>query len=958
MISNNARMGRALYLLKIELDNFIPREFLGHHEDQVGAVLEQILGEPRDEQKPFRNMKTQDLLAVMQASWWDVFDRALGGIEPALVREVALAHEGWANRQNFTPDATFQALTSIQRLLAAMSSPNTRELEMLKVESLESEVEAAESTVVEVVEPAAAPPPDAPVAEAVSEPSDAAVETAEPVEAEDVAEPTGLAEPYLADLVRALRETGALQEQDHLAQTTRDGIQPEYADASLLQELSPGLVSALAGAGIDRLYAHQAQALSQSLAGVNLLVEGSWAADETLTYAVPLAETLLRNPGGHALVLCSNQLLASQTVSRLENLLSPTGLSILAGVDAIPVGEVDDTDAESSEGEPSLILVTTPDVLNRDLLGSLPDRGEFLKNLKFVVIDQAREYRGYFGANVAVLLRRLAHALAALGADPGFFLAAAGCANGTELAENLTGKAFQAVSARNAPAPKRHYLFIDQREPHLPARADLADRVGRAAMACVASGRSVAIVCPTEAVAQQLYSSTLALGEERGVGQEAFSLNREGAPDSGSSGAAEAVFFAVTGAASFSGNFEGVILAGFPGSIAAAMGLLDCFGTSADGEGFLLYYPSNAPEDGFFAHNLDALLAREPDRIVVDADAPETIRPHLAHLVREASGRIYSFSRDVLGNVMFQALRRAGPQLASTDELAPEDIDLHSSGQQPWGLWCDGNRIGEMSAYRKFREAYPGAIVNLAGVKYRLAGVEEAAEDGSEPKILLESSEGLANLRTQPTFATNLTVQDETLCLSLASGVSLHLGSVAVEERLTQVSAADDSEMPQPGQEVQGRLEVSYAPEEESVWPATAQAFWIDVAALVAEAAETVANDGDGDSGAAPGVAALEQMLRLGARFTFPVDAYDLATYCQDASVFLVEVSPQAQGIVKAAFDHWRGLLEFGANLARRCPCDRGCPNCLVPASAPGRDLDKAAGLALAARLLEVTGES
>ena len=144
MISNNARIGRALYLLKIDLDAFIPREFLAHHRDEASTVLHQILGQPRDPQKPFHNMKTQDLLAVMQSSWWDVFGRTLGSIEPALVREVAIAHETWASRQNFSTDATFQALTSIQRLLSAMSSPCTYELEMLKVESLEAAVEMIE----------------------------------------------------------------------------------------------------------------------------------------------------------------------------------------------------------------------------------------------------------------------------------------------------------------------------------------------------------------------------------------------------------------------------------------------------------------------------------------------------------------------------------------------------------------------------------------------------------------------------------------------------------------------------------------------------------------------------------------------------------------------------------------------------------------------------------------------
>ena len=44
MISNNARVARALYLLKLDLDNFVAREFTNYHQDQTLTVLNQIPG--------------------------------------------------------------------------------------------------------------------------------------------------------------------------------------------------------------------------------------------------------------------------------------------------------------------------------------------------------------------------------------------------------------------------------------------------------------------------------------------------------------------------------------------------------------------------------------------------------------------------------------------------------------------------------------------------------------------------------------------------------------------------------------------------------------------------------------------------------------------------------------------------------------------------------------------------
>ena len=984
MISNNARIGRALYLLKIDLDTFIPREFLSHHRDEAPAVLHQILGQPRDPQKPFHNMKTQDLLAVMQASWWDVFNRPLSGIEPTLVREVAATHETWANRQNFTTDATFQALTSIQRMLSAMSSPSTHELEMLRVESLEADVEIEDSQLAASLETLSEQTQaDTPAASSGDGLLEGTGEITDDVADEDVDPPAGAAEPYLADLLRALRQAGALQDQDFIYQATASGSLPDIADDSVIRELEPSLVQALAALDRNNLCAYQGQALSESLAGANVALEGGWNSDETLTYALPLAETLLKPSGGNALVLCPAESNVRRTSARLDNLLSPSGLQVRAWV-----GDSPPPPLEQPEEGSAIILVTTPEILNRSVLAAWEERQGYLRDIEYVVIDQAQEYRGKFGANIALLLRRFAHLSAMLGASPRYFLVASGCANGSDFAATLTGKSFQAVASPTGPSSKRHFLFVDHREADLPGRADLSDRVGRAALACVLSGRSVAVICSGAKLARQCYAAALALAEPQGADKESFLLSQDEDLHSLSPGVVPETG-AVPGRAIFTtaqpegtgglGDLDGLILAGFPGTIRLAMTLLMARRNRTGEESFVLYYPSSAPGDAFFVHNLDALLGKSPDQAVVDVDAQDVVRPHLPCLVQESAGRIFSFSREVLGNTLFQALRRDAAELADSEEEFPQGkIELGDGAEQHWSLWCNDEYIGRLSPYRKFREAYPGAVLNFDGGKYRPVSVETDPDAGDPARLNLETSEGLANLRTEPDFATDLVIQDESLCLSLATGVSLNLGSVTVEERLVQISAMEESAAtelyvnPGPGSdfgpgsdsgsEARAGLHVTYAPDEEVSWQATSPAFWIDVAGLVTGSAPNQ------DSGQSPGqseesgvtasIAALERMFRLGVRFNFPVDEYDVATCVDGARVFLVEVGPAAQGIVKKAFDRWRDILESGASLARQCECDRGCNRCLAAPSTTGTPPDKAAGLTLVDRLLEVTRAS
>ena len=72
------------------------------------------------------------------------------------------------------------------------------------------------------------------------------------------------------------------------------------------------------------------------------------------------------------------------------------------------------------------------------------------------------EYRGFFGGNVALLLRRFFLQLERMGSRPRVFLSTATCANPEEHAKNLTGRSdIEIVSARDVLLPRRHFIFVE-----------------------------------------------------------------------------------------------------------------------------------------------------------------------------------------------------------------------------------------------------------------------------------------------------------------------------------------------------------------------------------------------------------------------------------------------------------------------------------------------------------------
>ncbi len=959
MRSNSVRVGRGLYLLKIGLDSFVPQEFLNFHGVAAAAALQQILGQVRDEQRPFANMKAQDLLAVMQAAWSEVFHNALAGIEPNLVHEVIATHETWASRQSFSTDAAYQALSALQVLLSAMASPSAAELEKLKLECLEStgdddSMGPLESPAGVVLLELSAPPAKA-----------------DPVNPAEAVEALAATDPYLAELIRGLRESGALLEQDRVAQATRERIEPVYADAPVSLEFSSTLAQALEDLGIDRLYDHQAEAIEKSLAGSNVVLEASTASGKTWAFTVAMAQSLLQNPGGYALLICSTKAIAQARLVQLNDLLPQVGLNA-ESYD----GDISEEQQRRIRETPPSILLTTPETLNTSLLGCHGDWLSFLKNLKFVGIDDMHEYGGYFGSNMAVLLRRFAHYLELIGAAPRYFLAAA-CANPAEHAENLTGQAFELVSIPDQRAPKLRYLSVDPDIPDLQFQAKFRERIRDAALAGVKMDKSVIIFCPTRKFAQQCYDSARQECAERGLNENCIGLSglglnddlQDAGPAEMPDGAVKVIFSTNALETGMNlGRTEGVIFAGFPDTVRLALQRIGPAGPDWDQDAFVLCYAMNDPINRFYTHNLPAFRDQRADEIVANSANLEIVRTHLPSLIQESAGRIYSFSADVLGDAMFQELSRHREAEPDTD-FPQGKVGLRGSEGQLWSLVCDNESVGTISAYRKFREAYERAVCLWSGIKYRVERVEETGGDNANdlPQIhLIEiESEDLENFRTVPYFERTLEIREEHRCLKWTDGISIFLGNVTRVEKLTSVKVVDESAVPETEKaqstdmdeaQVGGREIDVYQPSGNPTWEATSQAFWIDVAGIINNGSRDPVADAEVLAGAPdPGLAALEQMLRVGTLLTFPTDFWDTTTDVTGDKIFLIENYPGGIGLVKKAFDRWRDLLAVAVGIAKDCACSKGCASCLITPHFYGQTLDKIRGIELAQRLLEAT---
>ena len=137
-ITNHERVGKALDLLKTGLGPFVDREVKGALESRKldAFKLRDYAEDPVLANKPTSEWDVAGLLRLMWATWNDVFRTILGRADRSLVSELRDHRNRWAHQESFSSDDAYRALDSVGRLLAAVSAPQSDELERLKMELL------------------------------------------------------------------------------------------------------------------------------------------------------------------------------------------------------------------------------------------------------------------------------------------------------------------------------------------------------------------------------------------------------------------------------------------------------------------------------------------------------------------------------------------------------------------------------------------------------------------------------------------------------------------------------------------------------------------------------------------------------------------------------------------------------------------------------------------------------
>ncbi|GCA97128.1 MULTISPECIES: DEAD/DEAH box helicase [Mycolicibacterium] len=492
--------------------------------------------------------------------------------------------------------------------------------------------------------------------------------------------------------------------------------------------------------GVAQPWSHQVSAAELAHAGRHVVIATGTASGKSLAYQLPILHALQTDVHARALYLSPtkalghDQLRAAQSLCATIPGLNNTAPSAYDGDSS--------TEARQFARERSRWIFSNPDMVHLSLLRNHARWAVFLRQLKFVVIDECHYYRGIFGSNVAMVLRRLLRLCERYGSAPTVVFASATTAAPAQTASELLGQTVTAVTEDGSPHGGRTVALWEPAlltdligENGAPVRRAAGTEASRVMADLIAEGaRTLTFVrsrigaeltalgarARLENVAPELAELVASyragyLAEDRRALEHALA---EG----------ELRGLATTNALELGVDIAGldaVVLAGFPGTVASfwqQAGRAGRRGQSA----LIVLIARDDPLDTYLVHHPAALLDKPIERIVIDPGNPYVLSPQLLCAATElpltpAEVRMWD-AEAVAEALVDDGLLRKRPAgyfpAPGVDPHPAVDIRGSSGGQIAILESGTGRMLGSTGAGQAPASVHPGAVHLHQGETY------------------------------------------------------------------------------------------------------------------------------------------------------------------------------------------------------------------------------------------------
>lgn len=519
---------------------------------------------------------------------------------------------------------------------------------------------------------------------------------------------------------------------------------PRWAD--------PDVVQAFVDRGIEAPWSHQLAAAEFAHDGRHVVLCTGTASGKSLAYQLPILTDMKTDPRARALYLSPTKALGHDQLR-----------TAVALTEAVPLPDVapcaydgdSPSDVRRFARERSRWVFSNPDMIHLSLLRNHARWAVFLRNLRYVVIDECHYYRGIFGSNVAMVLRRLLRLCARYSPTdsmPTVVFASATTAAPAQTASELIGQTVVEVTEDASPQGARTVALWEppllddlvgengapvRRSAGAEAASVMADLIAEGArmLTFVRSRRGAELTALGARARLQDRAPDLA---DRVASYRAGYLAEDRRALERALAEGELRGLATTNALELGVDIAGldaVVLAGFPGTVTSFWQQAGRSGRRGQGA-LIVLIARDDPLDTYLVHHPAALLDKPIERVVIDPTNPYVLGPQLLCAATElplTDAEVRAWNAETVADALVDdgLLRRRANGYFPTPGMDPHpavDIRGASGGQIAILEEGTGRMLGSTGATQAPASVHPGAVYLHQGETYLVDSLD--FEDG------------------------------------------------------------------------------------------------------------------------------------------------------------------------------------------------------------------------------------
>ena len=678
-----------------------------------------------------------------------------------------------------------------------------------------------------------------------------------------------------------------------------------------------------------RLYSHQSEAIEKIRRGENVLISTSTSSGKTLCFNLPVFESLIHNTHTSALYIYPTKALSNDQLQSIKEIESYLDLNTNAN---IYDGDTSQSIRRKIRNE-SKIILTNPYELHL-ILPFHSQWKSFFQNLKFIVIDEIHEYRGVFGSNVALLIRRLKRICQHYEANPNFILSSATIANPKEFGEELIGEKISLINQDGSPKSRKHFIFYNPffdgigyggQSAHLETKDLFKFFISHDCQTlCFTVSRRMAelIINWTVKDASHLKDKIASyragyISEER---REIENYLKKGILHGITSTNALELGIDIR-------SLDCVLISGYPGTIISTLQQAGRAGRRNKSSVVVLIAFEN-PLDQYIIRHPEILFEKIPENAIININN-EMIRaghilcasaelPFVSENEKDFFG---NNTEEILNNFIEEEMVKKTHAGYIATVKATDLVPLDSISDTLFKVLCNQQLIETIPEERVFKEAHKGAVYFHKGETYL---VKELDEQNS--LVILDKRD--VDYYTEPIVHTDLIILNE-LHHRFFNGVRISFGNVEVQEQVTgyEVKKYD---------KIIGIQKLDYKPRKFKT-----QAFWYS---LPEELKKKIHNDkrldlSGGIHGVEHAMIGIMPLKVMCDRWDLGGISYPLHPQTETTTIFIYENFEGGIGLTKNAFESFEELTKMTYELIKDCKCEKGCPACIYSPKCGNKNL-------------------